>query len=57
MKDSVISDEDYNIVKKFYKLLKMSNLGELNKVYNFQDIIILYEISEQRSDLLKEIFK
>ena len=56
MKDSVIPDEDYNIVKKFYKLLKMSNLGELNKVYNFQDII-LYEISEQRSDLLKEIFK
>ena len=57
MKDSVISDEDYNNVKKIYKLLKMSNLGELSKVYNFQDTIILYEIFEQRSDLLKEIFK
>ena len=54
MKDSVISDEDYNNVKKFYKLLKMSNLGELNKVYSFQDTIILCEIFEQRSDLLKK---
>ena len=37
MKDSLKSDEDYDNIKKFYKLLKMSNLGELNKVYNFQD--------------------
>ena len=57
MKDSVISDEDYNNIKKFYKLLKMSNLGELTKVYNFEDTIILCEIFEQRSDLLKKIFK
>ena len=57
MKDSVISDEDYNNVKKFYKLLKMSNLGELNKVYNFQDTIIFCEIFEQRSDLFKKILK
>ena len=53
MKDSVIPDEDYNIVKKFYKLLKMSNLGELNNVYNFQDIIILYEISGTKIRLIK----
>ena len=30
MKDFAISDEDYDNVKRFYKLLKMSNLGELN---------------------------
>ena len=48
MKDSVTSGEDYENVKKFYTLLKMSNLGELNKVYNFQDTIILCEIFEQR---------
>ena len=57
MKDSVVSGEDYENVKKFYKLLKMSNLGELNKIYNFQDTIIPCEILEQRSDLLKKIFK
>ena len=54
MKDSVISGEDYGNFKKFYKLLKMSNLGELNKIYNFQDPIILCEIFEQRSDLFKK---
>ena len=50
MKDSVISDEDYINVKKFYNLLKI-------KVYNFQDIKILCEIFEQRPSLLKEILK
>ena len=57
MKDSVLSTKDYENAKKFYTLLKMSNLGELNQVYNFQDTIILCEIFEQRSDLLKQIFK
>ena len=50
MKDNVISDEEYQNVKKFYKLLKMSNLGELNKIYNFQDTIILCELFEHRPD-------
>ena len=53
----MISEQDYENVKKFYILLKMSNLGELNKIYNFQDTMILCEIFEQRSDLLKGIFK
>ena len=54
MKDSVISDEDYINVKKFYNLLKMSNLGELSKVYNVQDTKIICKIFEQRSILLKK---
>ena len=37
---STISDEEYEIVKKFYKTKKLANLGELNKIYNFQDTII-----------------
>lgn len=57
MKDSVISEEDYANVKNFYTILKMSNLGELNKIYNFQDTIILAEMFEQRSDFLQKIFK
>ena len=57
MKDSVISEEDYVNVKNFYTILKMSNLGELNKIYNFQDTIILAEMFEQRSDFLQKIFK
>ena len=37
VKDSTISTKDYADVKKFYTLLTLSNLGELNKLYNFQD--------------------
>ena len=53
----MISWEDYQNVRKFYILLKLENLGELNRLYNSQDTIILCEISEQRSELQREIFK
>ena len=49
--------EEYQNVRKFYMLLKLSNFGELNRLYNFQDTLILCEIFEQRSELLKHIFK
>ena len=54
MKGTVISHEEYQNVKKFYKLMKMPNLGELNNIYNFQDTIILYELLKYRSDLFKK---
>ena len=57
LKDLQMSDEDYENVKKFYTLLKLKNLGELNRIYNFQDTIILWEFFEQRAELLAEIFK
>ena len=57
IKDSVLSKEEYDNVKKFYNLMKLSNFGELNQIYNFQDTIILCEIFEQRADLFKEKFK
>ena len=47
MKDSVLSTEEYENVKKFDTILKFSNLGELNQIYNFQNTIILCEIFEQ----------
>ena len=56
MKDSVLSTEEYENVKKFYMILNLSNLGELNQIQNFQDTIILCEIFEQRSSLLQKIF-
>ena len=39
-------------------LLKLSNLGELSRLYNFQDLTIIFcEIFEQRSNILQSIFK
>lgn len=57
MKDSILSNEEYENVKKFYTLLKLPNLGELNQIYNFQDTTILCEIFEQRSSLYQKMFK
>ena len=57
MKNSVLSAEDYENVKNFYKLMNLSKLCKLNQIYNFQDTILLCEIFEQRSEMLKNIFK
>ena len=51
-----MTDEEYENVKKFYKTMKLQNLGELNKIYNFQDTVILCEIFEQRCAHLQELF-
>ena len=51
-----MSDQDYKNRKNFYKTLKLQNLGELNKIYNFQDTIIVCEMFEQCCGLLQETF-
>ena len=57
MKDLVLSKEEEENVKKVYNLMKLSNLGELDQIYSFQNTIILCEIFEQRADLFKGKFK
>ena len=49
-------DEGYENVKRFYQTMKLENL-ELNKIYHFQDTIILCEMFEQRSSYLQNLFK
>ena len=41
-----IPQEEYEAVKKLYLAMKIGNLGELNKVCNLQDAIILCNIFE-----------
>ena len=36
LKDNTLSEEEYEQVKKSCKTLKLKDLGELNKIYNFQ---------------------
>ena len=50
-----ISEEEYENVKK--KILKLETLGDLNRIYNIQDTLILCTIFEQRSQLLQELYK
>ena len=56
LKKSNISDKEYEDVEKMFKLLKMSNLSDLNALYNFQDTIILIEIFENNSQKIQEKF-
>ena len=57
LKEKNISDKKYEDVKKLFKLLRLETLGNMNKIYNIQDTLILCEIFEQRSMLLEKLFK
>ena len=57
LKDIVMTREEYDNVKKFYRTLKLKDLAELNKIYNIQDTVTLCEIFEQRSSHLQKLFK
>ena len=56
LKDDIMTREEYENVKKFYQTMKLKNLGEFNKIYNFQDALIICEIFEQRSEHLQKLF-
>ena len=57
LKEDNIFTEEYENVKKFFNILKLETLGDLNRIYNFQDAAILCEIFESRSALLHKLFK
>ena len=54
LKKSMVSDEEYEDVKKLYTRTKMSNLSDLNALYNFLDTIILAEIFENIARLMHD---
>ena len=45
------------MLKIFFTILRLKMLGDLNRIYNFQDTAILCEIFESRSALLQKLFK
>ena len=57
LKEDITTEDEYSNVKKFYQIMKLKNLGELNIIYNFQDTIILCEIFEQQSEQLQRLFR
>ena len=46
LKLSAVDDESYENSKYLYESLKIRNLGDLNDLYNIQDVILLTEIIE-----------
>ena len=57
LKDTTMTDEENENVKKFYQTMTLENFGELNKIYNFQDTITLFETFEQQCSYLQDLFK
>ena len=48
--------EVYEDMKFLYKTLKMRKLGDMNDLYNMQDVILLCEIIENRFEKMNKIF-
>ena len=57
LKERNIRDEKYENVKQFFTVLRLKTLGDLNRIYNFQDTAILCEIFEEWTTLLQKLFK
>ena len=57
LKDDVVTRKESKNVKRFYQTMKLENLGELNKICNFQDTITFCEKFDQRSERLQKRFK
>ena len=57
LKDTVITEGEYKQVKQIYQTLKLNDLDELNKIYNFQDTVILCEIFEHYSSYIQKLLK
>ena len=56
LKLSAVNNEDYENSKYLYKTLKMRNLGDLNDLYNTQDVILLTEIIESRFQSMQDMY-
>ena len=54
LKQRHISDEEYEQLKFLYQTLKMRNLGDLNDLYNAQDVILLCELIENRFQFMQD---
>ena len=54
LKQKAMSDSDYESSFFLYKTFKMKNLGDMNDLYNAQDVILLLEIAENRFHLMHD---
>ena len=43
-------------MKYLYTILKIRNLGDMNDLYNMQDVILLFEITENRFEKMHKKF-
>ena len=56
LKLSAVDDKSYENSKYLYQSLKMRNLGNLNDLYNTQDVFLLTEIIESRFQVMQNTY-
>ena len=56
LKQSAVNDQDYEHSKFLYQTFKMRNLGDVNDLYNTQDVILLTEIIESRFQAMQNTY-
>ena len=56
LKLSAVHDEDYENSKYLYQTLQIRNLGDLNDLYNAQNVILLIEIIESRFQAMQDTY-
>ena len=56
LKQSKVSVAEYENAKYLFQTLKMRTLGDMNDLYNAQDVILLCEIIENRFQQMQEKF-
>ena len=54
LKQKAVGDEEYEDSKFLYQALKMRHLGDLNDLYNAQDVILLTELIENRFQFMQD---
>ena len=56
LKKKAVSDEEYKNLLYLFKTLKIRNLGDMNNLYNAQDVILLCKIAENRFQYKHELY-
>ena len=54
LKQKTVGDEEYEDSKFLYQTLRMRNLGDLNDLYNAQDVILLSQLIENRFQFMQD---
>ena len=56
LKQKAVDDEEYENAKYLYLTLKMRHLGDLNDLYNAQDVILRIEMVENRFQAMQDTY-
>ena len=56
LKQAAVNDNDYKNSKYLYQTLKMRNLGDMNGLYNNQEVILLCEIIANRFQVMNDTY-